>query len=66
MLERLSLMMPRYAEVLDITKGQVSERFCSSLEKLYIDLFDFFRSVSRVFTQKGGSECFTPEMMALP
>jgi hypothetical protein len=55
-LEYLGDLLPHYAEIMEIGKHHVSERFRVSLRNLYLDLFDFFKAVARVFTQKGGSK----------
>jgi hypothetical protein len=56
MLERLSEAIPRYSEILRIVSGTSSETFQTSVRSFYVDLFDFFKSVARVFTNKKGSK----------
>lgn len=58
LLERLAMLMPDYAEVLEMSmqgNHQISDRLRSSLKDLYIDLLGFLTAVASVFTQKSGS-----------
>ena len=55
-LARIATVMPHYAEILAIGKEHVSDRFRTSLRSFYVDLFEFFKAVSLVFSQKGGSK----------
>jgi hypothetical protein len=61
MLNQLSLKIPAYNEVKKCAeKNQkiISERFQESLRAFYGDLFEVFRGVARIFTQKSGSRLF--------
>ena len=58
LLERLAMLMPDYAEVLEISmqgNHQISDRLRSSLQDLYVDLFGFLTAVASAFTRKSGS-----------
>jgi hypothetical protein len=49
-------MVPGYEEISQLNSGEVSTRFRMSLSAFYVDLFEFFRTVARVFTRKTGSK----------
>lgn len=51
-LESLSEVFPSLEGVEALCAQLHSPRLRSHLEKVYIDLFEFFRSVARVFTSK--------------
>jgi hypothetical protein len=58
--EELSKRIPAYNEISQLlaktkVQTQISDRFLGSLRAFYIDLYEFFRSVTRVFSQKNGS-----------
>ncbi|MCJ1430987.1 hypothetical protein MMC27_000337 [Xylographa pallens] len=55
-LVRISLVIPAYSEILQFDVTSVSDRFRYSLRKFYVDLFEFFKSVARVFTRKNGKK----------
>jgi hypothetical protein len=54
MLESLSTSMPQYAEILALVMQTPSERLKISIRHYYVDLFDIFRSIARVFTKRDG------------
>jgi hypothetical protein len=58
--EQLNKRIPAYNDlsaVLDRLKTQVtvSQEFSTSLHAFYVDIFEIFRGIARVFTQKTGS-----------
>jgi len=55
MLEQLSAVIPQYSEILHLVPGTSSKTFENSLRSFYMDLFDFFKAVARVFSNKKGS-----------
>ncbi|OCL08347.1 hypothetical protein AOQ84DRAFT_42671 [Glonium stellatum] len=59
-LERLIESFPQYAMIADLCKDKVSTRMKSHLENVYLDIFQFFQSVARVFTNSRGGLRKTP------
>ena len=57
-LSQLAATIPAYEEILQYDMTATSDRFKSSLCEFYVDLFEFFQAISRVFTQKSGSKYF--------
>jgi hypothetical protein len=59
-LELLSQELPQYDTITEIwTKYKIkpTERFKLLLASVYVDVFQFFRSVALIFTKKDGREC---------
>jgi hypothetical protein len=57
--EKLAVILPQYEEVLGSIgslKNTASQRLRNSLVRFYVDLFDFFQAVARVFSKQDGSE----------
>ncbi|KAH6679199.1 hypothetical protein B0J14DRAFT_649592 [Halenospora varia] len=63
-LERLCTVLPNYNDIAGIIKDKVSGRFQESLRNLYLDVFEFFRAIARLFTQKDGSLKRTPVVIS--
>lgn len=58
-LDQLAADFPRFTEVYDsLSRGgsPFSQRLPEALVKFYACIFDFFHSISRVFTRKDGSK----------
>ena len=55
---QLAATVPAYEEILQFDVTATSDRFKSSLCNFYVDLFELFKAISRVFTQKSGSKYF--------
>ncbi|KAI0451042.1 hypothetical protein F5B21DRAFT_507573 [Xylaria acuta] len=66
-IEKLSDRLPRYGELYDSLStrtGLASPYLKDSLQKLYVDLFQFFEAVARVFSNKYGKIKRTPLVVA--
>ena len=53
-MEKLGQKLPRYEDILDTVPSKITERFRASLRNVYVDLFEFFAAVARVFSQRNG------------
>lgn len=57
-IERVAAALPQYEQFMEIFGSGASERLKASLCQVYVDLFEFFEGVARVFTKKNGSKYF--------
>jgi hypothetical protein len=58
--EELSRKIPAYNDLSELlaknkVQTQFSDGFLKSLRAFYVDLFEFLKSITRVFSQKNGS-----------
>jgi hypothetical protein len=58
MFTQVSSKIPAYNDVKKYAGKTISERFRASLKVFYVDLFEIFRGIARIFTQKSGSKLF--------
>ncbi|KAJ8125434.1 hypothetical protein O1611_g8207 [Lasiodiplodia mahajangana] len=66
-IEKLSVSLPRYGELYNaiLRRGGLANPYLKdSLQKLYVDLFQFFEAVARVFSSKDGRIKRTPQVVA--
>jgi hypothetical protein len=54
--ERIADSLPQYHEIMQIFKENPSPRLKSALIQVYVDFFQFFQGVARVFTNDNGSK----------
>ncbi|KAL9121120.1 MAG: hypothetical protein Q9187_002326 [Circinaria calcarea] len=59
-IERVAAALPQYEQFMEIFGSGASERLKTSLCQVYVDLFEFFEGVARVFTKKNGTVKRTP------
>ena len=55
-IECVAAALPQYEQCMEIFGNGASERLNASLCQVYVDLFEFFQDVARVFTKKNGSK----------